>query len=552
MDNVMHLTYSSAISDFRELNSSFDAGIMRIAYADRNRNQSFISKETYEKCMHTIYNCPIVCNYDRETDTIGGHDVEVVRGQDGRVHLVNATTPVGVVPESATPYWETVLEEDGSTHEYLCVNVLLWKRQEAYRKIKEDGIESESMEIAIKDGGTDDTIGCFVIRDFEFKAFCILGDGIAPCFESASIELFSCSDMKSQMQRMMEDLKETFSLIDSPDGVIDIQNETKGGETLDEKMAVIEEYGADLDSLDFAINDFTADELRAKFEAKKRNGVLKQKSDDVHESDENTEPAADHDPVDGLESNDGAKPEYEPESEPKKDKSVATYALAGQLQDALVEAISVETVETCFGEISRYWFVDYDHSASMVYCYDENDWRLYGFQYSMDGDNVIVDFDSKRRMKYTIVEFDEGEQAVPFAAVFEHMATKYSENDTQWSQKYQSVSDQIDSLQSDLEELNELRKFKQDAEDASAQAERDRVLDQFEELVGIEAFDKLREDCSNYDIDALEEKCYAIKGRYGSQANFALGHQAHRLVVEPKTNEKEPYGGLFEKYGQKD
>lgn len=548
MDNVMHLTYSSAISDFRELNSSFDTGVMRIAYTDRNRNQSYISKETYEKCMHTIYNCPIVCNYDRETDTIGGHDVEVVRGHDGRMRLINATTPVGVVPESATPYWEIVVEEDGATHEYLCVNVLLWKRQEAYRKIKEDGIESESMEIAIKDGGTDDTIGCFVIRDFEFKAFCILGEGIEPCFESASVELFSCSDMKSQMQQMMNELKETFSLIDSPNGVIDIQNKTKGGETLDEKMAVIAEYGVDLDSLDFAINDFTAEELREKFEAKKRRGGSKHKSDDTNEPDDDTNPIDEPETVEVAESDDGS----EPESEPKQDRKVATYALAGQLQDALVEAISVETVETCFGEISRYWFVDYDNSSSMVYCYDENDWRLYGFKYSTDGDNVVVDFNSKRRMKYTIVEFDEGEQATPFADVFAHIVEKYSDNDMQWSQKYQSASDQIDSLRGGLEELDELRKFKKDTEDAAAKAERDEVLDQFEELVGIEAFDKLREDCSDYDIEALEEKCYAIKGRYGSQTNFALGHQSHRLVVEPKNSEKEPYGGLFEKYGLKD
>ena len=148
----MSIVFSSGITSLTERNTSFDSGILRVCYTGKNRNNSFISKETFERCMPSIYNCPIVCRYDRDTDTIGSHDMELVGTDDGGMRIVNITQPVGVVPESAKYWWEEI-EDDSGLHEYLCVDVLIWKRQEAYKKIKEDGITDESMEISVKEGG---------------------------------------------------------------------------------------------------------------------------------------------------------------------------------------------------------------------------------------------------------------------------------------------------------------------------------------------------------------------------------------------------------------
>ena len=150
MANTMNITYASSLSKLCELNESFDTGVLRVAYHGANRNGSFISKESFERSMETIWNCPVVCNYDRDTESIGAHDMEVITGNNGQLRLVNITQPVGVVPESAKTYWQTIEEDDGSTHEYLCVDVLLWKRQEAYKKILSDGITGQSMEINVR------------------------------------------------------------------------------------------------------------------------------------------------------------------------------------------------------------------------------------------------------------------------------------------------------------------------------------------------------------------------------------------------------------------
>ena len=261
MNKVLNLTYSSSLSNICEVNTSFDSGVLRIAYAGENRNKSYISKETFEKCIKTIYNCPIVCSYNREEDSIGGHDMDVVRDNDGTLRLVNITTPIGCIPESANIYWQTVEEEDGTTHEYLCADALLWKRQEAYQKIKNDGYSAQSMEITVKDGRKDGDI--YNIFDFEFTAFALIG--VEPCFESAALE-FSKQDFKQQLSQMMTEIKETFSNA-KPSFEDSIINAGKRKEEimLKEKMELAAKYGINTDELEFSMLDFSLEELEEKF-----------------------------------------------------------------------------------------------------------------------------------------------------------------------------------------------------------------------------------------------------------------------------------------------
>lgn len=500
---IAHMTYSSSLSSLCEINSSFDTGILRIAYTGKNRNGSSISKEVFESCIETMYNCPIVCNYDRDTDSIGGHDMELVSGKDGDLKIVNCTMPIGVIPESSKYSWEIVEEDDGVSHEYLCAEVLIWKRQEAYQKIKNDGIVSHSMEITIRDGEMKD--GVFEIYDFEFTAFCLLGDDHEPCFESSAMGLFSLDALKSQMEEMMSELKETYSLILPHSEVEDkFDIPTEGGEkVLDEKIALATEYGYDIAALEFSVEDMSIDELREKFEEMKTNLT--------------TEPV------------------YE-------DK----FELNSQICDEIRNAVEAEMIERSWGKMPRYSVVDYDADAMMVYCWDADDhWKLFGFSFSMNGDNVVIDFESKKRMKFAIVEFDEGEQVMPIDAIFEQINAQYASNDTQWADKYQTASNTIESIES---ELISLRQFKADTEAAAAKVARNEILSQFEDLDGVEEFENLKDNCDEFELDALEEKCYAIRGRNGSVAKFTKKPEATKLKVERVEPEDRVYGGLFEKY----
>lgn len=499
---ILNLTYASSLTNLCEVNSSFDSGILRIAYPGTNRNNSSISKETFERCIKTIFNCPIVCNYDRETDTLGGHDMEVIRHQDGELALVNTTTPVGCIPESSRIFWENVEETDGTIREYLCAEVLLWKRQEAYRKIKRDGIVAHSMEITIKDGESID--GIYHIYDFEFTAFALIG--VEPCFESSSLEIFSKKNFKEQLSEMMLELKESFNLVKSSstedDNIHLKNNSAKGGEQILDKNELIAKYEIDIDSLDFSIDDYSVEELEEKLKSMK-----------------------------AQESND--------------DK----FALMSNIVDEIVRALSAVKLQKEWGECDRYLYLDIDIEASEVYCWDTDDWLLYGFTYEMSGDNTVIDFNSKKRKKFVIEDFDEGEQssqvADPIAGVFTKLE-KIIQDNAGWESKYQEASNTITSMNS---ELVILRQFKEDVENANIQQEKDELFELFKDLTGIDAFEELKKNCDNYDIETLEEKCYALRGKYGVSEKFSFEQKAPKLKVEKTESCNEPYGGLFERYG---
>ena len=57
-ERTMRIVFSSGISNLVEKNSSFDSGVLRVAYTGKNRNNSFISKETYvSRAFITVQLC---------------------------------------------------------------------------------------------------------------------------------------------------------------------------------------------------------------------------------------------------------------------------------------------------------------------------------------------------------------------------------------------------------------------------------------------------------------------------------------------------------------
>lgn len=510
MEKLLRLDYASSLTALCEKNSSFDMGVLRVAYPGINRNRTSISKETFERCLSSMYNCPVVCHYDRDTDSFGGHDMELVCNEDGSMKLVNLTQPVGVIPEGAKTWWDYVEEDDGTKHEYLFTEVLLWKRQEAYQKIKNDGITSHSMELKVKDGEMVD--GVFQIKDFEFTAFCLIS--VTPCFESSALEIFAMQDFRQTFSEMIADMKKSFSLVNTSDEVDNKQlnNSLKGGEeVLNEKIQLAEKYGIDVESLDYSIEDFTIEELTQKFEAMK-----------------------------------AEKEQEAVETEPEQ-KEEEKFALTGAVVEEIRRVLCEAKVETEWGSCPQYCYVDCDFERSEVYCYDSSDWLLYGFPYTVDGDSVTIDFACKKRMKYEIVDFDNGSQESPFASVYADITSKYHEV-AQFEEKYNDAVASADAMKS---ELDELRTYKQTVETEKKISAQNELFAKFEDLAGIEDFDKLSENRSDFELDVLEEKLYALRGRFGTIAKFSLETKTPKLKVDKENKSNEPYGGLFEKYGTK-
>ena len=504
---------TASIYDIRELNASFATGSLKVMYLGGNRNGSYFTKDAVERALPSLRNVPIVCHWDDESGEIGGHDVAVVSDEDGKMRLKNLTEPCGVVPDHAVFSFAKDIDENGAEHEYLVIDgVILWKRQDVFRHIQNDldGHVKHSMEITVS-GCKNTPEGLMEVTDFQFTALCLL-ENCEPCFQGSALDVYSVQHFKQQMQEMLEELKSVFDTVDTSFEVDDRhpQQMTEGGETvLDEKKELVEKYGIDIETLDFSIDDLTVEELTEKFEAMKAVEAV-------------DEPATD-------------SPE-EPEDK---------FALTSNVVDELYRSLEEVKIQREWGECTRYWYVDCDFELNEVYCWDTADWLLYGFAYTADGDSIVIDYESKKRKKYVIADFDEGDQASPFAPAFELMEQKLHDS-AEWEAKYHTASDEITSM---TEELDTLRQFKTNIESAQKQEKRDEIFGRFDDLVGIEAFDDLRENSVDLDLDVLEEKLYAIRGKFGVVKKFSTESKKPKLKVDKANEQPGPYGDLFERYG---
>lgn len=531
----MTIEFSSALSNMTEVNPSFDTARLRIAYTGKNRNNSFISKEAFERAIPSMYNCPIVANYMRAEDEIGSHDGEFIKDKDGNVQYVNITQPVGVVPESASYDWETV-EDDGVIHQYLCTDVLLWKRQEAYQKIKENGVTDQSMEISVTNGEIVD--GYYNIKDFHFTAFCLLGNA-EPCFESAALFTFSTDDFKQQYTEMMKEFKAAFSTANIT---------TKEGEReLDTLKELLEKYQLEESELDFEFDGLSDEELEAKIAEFAEN----KKSADDAESEEEAEVAVDESEevveeseveeiveteevaVEVEEDSDDADSEDDDESgsedgDSGEDSGSEDFALNSQIRDSLYEAVAAEKIETEWGSYSRRWMVDFDAEAGEVYFYDNEDGKLYGCSYRFDGDDAVVDFESARRKKHAFVDYVEGEEQQAFAIkdLVEMFDVVFAEN------------------KADKVELDRLTAFEKEILAERRKIEESSLFEKFEnKLKDSKEFEALKSNAGEYTLEELEKELFVLVGK--KEFSVEEPEVKNKPMNMPKEETNDGFGNLF-------
>lgn len=557
----MNLMFSSAVSDMKAMNSSFDAGELWIAYHGRNRNRTSISKKAFEAAIPSMYNCPIVCNYDRESDSIGAHDVEFVRCADG-IRMDNITHPVGIVPESAGYRWRRATEKDGTEHEYLCVDFLAWKRQPAYRHIAENGITDESMEIDIKSGHTDED-GYYVIDEFEFQAFCLL-ESAPPCFESAHIEFSVEDDFREQCGKMVADLRKEFDntirfdiqKLDAIGGGVSALGIEKNDDS-----RIVEENEKDLNPAKFSMGD-----------GEQNQGAEKPKDDaknaGIDKYDENEESGTETDPGsggmegstesvgtgtgDGAGTEDGGgeddgntdPPADDGDDDDKKRTGNSEYSLtAVQFVSEIQEALRKYVIEDPnWGKMTMYGYIDHDTELHEVYVINYMDWFYYGIPYTTSGDSVNIEFELAKKKKICFVDFEQGAE--------ESGLCKFAREYAQW------FSDIATGMK---EELEALRKFKADIDAENAKKQIDGIFSRFEDLKDCDAFVQYRASIEkeNYaaDADEVERKCYELRGRnIKTKFSFEPEERSIRIPAvmtdgEKSVDAEEPYNGVFHQFG---
>ena len=185
-------------NDSDVVNPSFHMGSARIFAIDSVANNVKFSQESTMNALPTLKNIPIVALYKDDEQNFGDH--EIVRDVDG---IRYGTYPIGMIPESAEQWIEEVQTEEG-TKQYLCSDILLWKRQKKeFQLIKSQGTFSVSMEVGMVDYEFNANKVCNV-NEFYFTAIAVLGNGVKPAFKEACLNFHKIG----VFQDMMLDLRE--------------------------------------------------------------------------------------------------------------------------------------------------------------------------------------------------------------------------------------------------------------------------------------------------------------------------------------------------------
>lgn len=536
MNKITNVTYhfeeALNVHALCEVNRSFDKGVLKIAYHGKNRNGTYISKEVFENALPSLANVPVVTHYLRKEDDLGGHDMELITGEDGKLYMVYVTEPVGVVPSSPNCWWEEVEEENGTVHEYLCVEVLLWKRQEAYKLIKESGVVGQSMEITINDGHDGDD--AYHIDSFIFTALCLLGDEHEPCFESASLNVFGLSSFQAQYQEMLNEFKLAFAQVSGT-------NPVQGGEEpmnneLDINVPV--EGTPENVVVDVNIGAPAEEAVEASVASE---GVESGEGENFEETTEEPVEAPTEDGTEGSGSDNPADDsngvDGEPSDEPVEEKFSLT--LMDKLSEIQVALASKESILDPWGyEMPRFCFVDVQDSDVIFWDAKEN-WMLMGAPIIESGDKIEIAFDQMKRKKVTYEDFIDGANASDwmnqmFSVLTERLVSSERLNDLQG---------QYDALNGKYVILHEAEQARLDAEHREAIAG---VFEKFEKLLGGDAEFETLKALEHEDVEALENKCFGLYGK--KKAVFTVADKKQKNVsltidaCSEGDKEEGPYG----------
>lgn len=270
---------------------------IKVMYLGKNRNGSFIDKNTAIQMANSLPATPIVAAYNENKEDFGDHG-EVLHIEDGEIKFSCKTVPYGFVAPDAEVWFQKFDDTnefgETTTREYMMTTGYLWTGQypELDKCINQG--QGQSMEIDNVDGHwtTDSNdVEFFIINDAIFTKLCILGDDVEPCFEGASVtspevsEHFSYNkEFSHTLFAMMNELKSALTKGGSmpKENVKSVEVEPTA--TVEKEALVVEEFAENVETNEnVESSEDSAEETFAKEEEKKED---KKDSDSDDKEDE--------------------------------------------------------------------------------------------------------------------------------------------------------------------------------------------------------------------------------------------------------------------------
>ena len=261
------LKYLSLATTF-EVDKSFDSERfikmrLRICHDGENPNGSTFDIKDIEKAGASIANTPILANTivdeDSQTVDLGSHDfhIEKHKLKDGEYKIIYDELVVGVVPE--TNNYEI---SDFNGKKYAFADCYIHR---GYSNYFEDYVEENqesklSMEVIVDNWNYDKACNSYNVTDFRYKGITFLGKSYGTGMLEAKAEVVNF-DNKQNLFTLLSDLKSEIEQYQSSLNEVDIDMNTFSKKeddlNLNEKNALLEQYGVTVDSLDFDISEMS-------------------------------------------------------------------------------------------------------------------------------------------------------------------------------------------------------------------------------------------------------------------------------------------------------
>lgn len=375
------------------INDDFHKGTLKVLHDGINYNGSDISLEAIEDAMETIKNTPILAFIKRdengEAEGFGGHESEIkIKNKDGKVYLEEFfwEIPIGTVPETNNARIEEI---DGKN--YLICDCFIWKSysNEAYDLLLENEQTDVSCELKCKSIEFDEN-DVMHIKKFQFLGTTVIGT--SPAMEGAEIDMN-----------------------------VDFSTDTKI------------KFSKAVDGL----NKYLKDELKIKgeeVELQVENTEVKNDTTEVIDNKEvfeHTEEVIENTQIEDVQK-----------------FGLSIDNLRNSIQSQLKNITNTETNRWGDSwECRAYYLETILMDDKVVILEDSSDWnKHYGVSYSMNGDDVVLDFESKVEYLQEWRVKSGNEEVVTFErenVVEEMLLEKFEEKDKEITR----LNDELDKLQ---------------------------------------------------------------------------------------------------------
>lgn len=447
-----------------------------IAHEGKNLNKSFFSKEQLEAMIPSVANIPVLGYIevdDKNREDFKAHEERYIVTQDG-VTTEYLGRAYGLMPETNNARFEKKTV-NGVEREYLVADGLVWNKFDTAREILDrDEIKGQSMELLLEsfDGYYDQKADQFVVTSAELEGLCMLGDSKMPAMVGGAIEKTQFTNIKYQLQSLMEDLQESEY---AEKFTAKTEEDKEGGDVLDIK--ILEGL---LPNYTYVSAEFT-EELKGKLSTYETEEALKA----VLETENDTQFA------------------------------LTVKAQMNLLQDAVGKS---EMFTDSWGdEYSRYRFKDANLESGEVFCIDRQEYMDVGFTFTQSGDMFELNLDSRFSIAWQPVKLAEGE--TPQLTFSQDIKEVYEAGTAKIESAKETVTLDLNTkfeadlaiektkYDTDLAELEELRTYKI----ASQEGERTAYVNSIENLDEKEK-EVLIGKITEYTMESLKDEVVKVIG----------------------------------------